>query len=93
MSGAKILAGLRDAVAGNFVAAIVEGQHWVREPEYRSIETAPKDGTEVLLPIRFNARAYWCDDLKKWVLSYPLHMETVPGPTKWLPSPPVTGKE
>lgn len=48
------------------------------------IENAPRDGSEVLFPIEFVGRAYWCSDLKRWVLSYPLHMEYVSHPTKFM---------
>jgi hypothetical protein len=49
MSGAKIIEGLRDAVAGNFTTVTIEGQRWVRDSGWQSMESAPKDGTEVLL--------------------------------------------
>jgi hypothetical protein len=52
--------------------------------EWRTdIENAPKDGSEVLFPIEFTCRAYWCDDLKMWVLVYPLHMELVGHPARF----------
>lgn len=47
------------------------------------IENAPKDGSDVLFPIEFVARAFWCDDLKRWVLAYPLKMEFVSNPTRF----------
>jgi hypothetical protein len=47
------------------------------------IENAPKDGSDVLFPIEFVGRAYWCGDLKRWVLSYPLHMEYISHPTRF----------
>lgn len=47
------------------------------------IENIPKDGSDVLFPIEFVGRAYWCGDLKRWVLAYPLHMEFVNAPTRF----------
>lgn len=47
------------------------------------IENAPKDGSDVLFPIEFIARAYWCKDLERWVLTRPLHMESIYNPAKF----------
>ncbi len=47
------------------------------------IENAPKDGSDVLFPIEFVGRAYWCKDLKRWVLAYPLHMDCIIHPTRF----------
>lgn len=46
-SGAKIIEGLKDAVAGNFSSVYIEGQHWVRA-DWRTMNSAPRDGTEIL---------------------------------------------
>ena len=54
---------------------------------WQPIETAPRDGTEVLLPLYDSLRAYWDEELKRWVLSKPLHMESVANPTQWKPLP------
>lgn len=53
--------------------------------EWRTdIENAPKDGSDVLFHISsLLGRAYWCADLKRWVLAYPLHMEFVSHPTRF----------
>jgi hypothetical protein len=50
--------------------------------------TAPKDGTEVTLPLTFpnGVRAYWDEDLKYWVLSRPLHIEAIFHPDQWRPT-------
>lgn len=40
----KILRGLEDAVAGNFAAVTIEGQRWVRAPEWLPINAdTPRD--------------------------------------------------
>ena len=49
------------------------------------IKTAPKDGTEILLPLECNVRAYWCTELETWVLSSPLHIESIVAPQHWHP--------
>jgi hypothetical protein len=52
------------------------------------IETAPKDGSEVYIAVGGKARAYWDDELQAWVLSRPLHVESVRSPHEWWPVPP-----
>lgn len=55
-----------------------------QETRWRTdIESAPKDGSDVLFPVEFVGRAFWCDDLKRWVLSWPIRMDYVPHPTRW----------
>lgn len=95
MSGKKILDGLKDAVAGNFAAVTIEGQHWVRR-EWQPIETAPKD-TEVLIcglayGKPYSAVAKLEDGI--WMLFDPLddsYSAESYGHTHWmpLPAPPV----
>ena len=54
--------------------------------EWQPIEAAPKDGTEVFVPINIGAQlAYWCKDLQRWVLSRPLHIDFA-YPTEWRPA-------
>lgn len=53
---------------------------------WQPIETAPKDGTEIYVPITVSPqRAFWCSDLKRWVLSRPLNMEFA-NPIEWRPT-------
>jgi hypothetical protein len=58
-----------------------------RPPEWQPMETAPKDGTEVRLALSYpnGVPAYWCADLKTWVLSRPLHVESIHRPERWKP--------
>ncbi len=70
------------------------GNHRMSEP----IETAPKDGTEVYLELTTKwVRGYWDDELKTWVLSRPLHIETLKHTGRWCavprPEPPTYGLE
>ena len=46
---------------------------------------APKDGTEISLPIITSARAYWDHELNRWILSTPLHIESVTNAFGWRP--------
>jgi hypothetical protein len=48
------------------------------------IATAPKDGTEITVPVQWNLQAFWCDDLKRWVLSRPLEVDSI-HPEYWIP--------
>jgi hypothetical protein len=54
---------------------------------WKPMDTAPKDGTTVRIPLRFplGVRAYWDDDLKTWVLAHPLHIESIRDPDYWSP--------
>lgn len=46
-AAAKIIEGLKDAIAGNFASVTIEGQHWVRR-EWQPMESAPRDGRSIL---------------------------------------------
>lgn len=49
----------------------------VRAGEWQMIETAPKDGSTIIVPIEGTVAAFWCNDLRRWVLNNPLHMESI----------------
>jgi hypothetical protein len=53
--------------------------------DWLPMSEAPKDGTQVRLRLDFihGVPAYWDDDLKTWVLSRPLHMESIKEPQGW----------
>jgi hypothetical protein len=56
--------------------------------DWRDISSAPRDGSDVYLPLEWTrVRAYWCDDLKTWVLARPLHLESIRDPKQWMPLP------
>jgi hypothetical protein len=65
-----------DAVLAALPQAQADG--WLTD-----IENAPRDGSDVLFPIEFVARAYWCDDQDRWVLNFPLRMDYVNAPTRY----------
>lgn len=93
-AGAKIIEGLKDAVAGNFSAVTIEGQRWVRTPEWRSIETAPPAGTNIdvwmVLPSGHGARwtsVMWGDQARRWIGGPPSQDEKGWKATHWMPIP------
>ena len=49
-------------------------------------EEAPKDGSTHRFRVILDMDAFWCDDLKRWVLVRPLHLEHVPTKAEHLPS-------
>lgn len=55
---------------------------------WRPIESAPKDGTVVRLPLETHVDAFWCRDLKRWVLVHPLDVQSVYSANRWMPPPP-----
>jgi hypothetical protein len=51
---------------------------------WQPIETTPKDGSEITVRmLEWEARVYWDDDLKTWVLVSPMHLESVSNPKEW----------
>jgi hypothetical protein len=50
----------------------------------RPIDTAPKDGTVIDVPLNAVVRVYWDPEMQTWVLCHPLHIETIRRPTGWL---------
>jgi len=57
--------------------------------DWRPIDSAPRDGTEVYLHLNFpnGVPAYWDRELKTWVLCRPLHIESLREPKAWRPKP------
>lgn len=54
--------------------------------DWKTIDTAPRDGTVVKIKVDIvSVRAYFDYDLDRWVLTHPLHMESVFRPTRWKP--------
>ena len=43
--------------------------------QLQPIETAPKNGTTIIVPLNGKVRVYWDEELKTWVLNHPLHIE------------------
>jgi hypothetical protein len=98
-AGAKIVAGLEDAVAGNLATVTIEGQRWVRvfgfQPqvsEWQTIESAPIGRTSHdKILVGFMGQFHWVP-----FVAFPNGPETQsPGhakPTHWMPipTPPVT---
>ena len=76
---------LRDVPAEKLLG-LVRGTHEIVEREpINDMTLAPKDGTEIRIPIHWTLPAFWCNDLKRWVLSRPLHVESVYDVKGWLP--------
>lgn len=99
-TGRKIIDGLKEAVAGNFSAVLIEGQRWVRADTagWQPIDSAPKDGTHILAI----TMEYWkpLNGLHRWVHSRVIETYWVgplerfamgerKQPTHWLPIPPL----
>jgi len=50
--------------------------------EWRT-DKPPLDGTEILIPVDVEVRAYWDAEMKCFVLSYPLHIDVAHNVTRW----------
>lgn len=48
----------------------------VLRSEYR-LDAPPRDGSEIIVPIRLELRCYFDRELQSFVLSHPLRMETI----------------
>ncbi len=52
--------------------------------DWRPIESAPRDGTEICLQLfSSGVAAYWDQELERFVLSQPLHVESVITAAGW----------
>ena len=86
-AGRRIIDALKEAVAGDFASVTVEGKTFVRR-DWQPIDTAPKDGTEVLLLVpRRPGRTQVCQGSNitgnQWWSSW----VGVVRPTHWMPLP------
>lgn len=55
-------------------------------PGWQPIETAPKDGTSIYLPVSTAVRAYWCKDLNRWITDREWRMNHINDPKQWRPT-------
>ena len=53
--------------------------------QWKPIETAPKDGTVIVIPLQMarGVRAYWDKELETWVLCQPVNVESIREPISW----------
>lgn len=51
--------------------------------DWRMLSFAPKDGTEIEVQMLVTARAFWCKDQERFVLSRPLARDYVDDPSLW----------
>jgi hypothetical protein len=56
----------------------------LRSPVGKPVSEAPRDGEQQAFEIKFNARAFWDAESKRWILSYPLNMEYLPSHSRYL---------
>jgi hypothetical protein len=47
--------------------------------EYQ-VTAPPTDGTVIVVPVRMELAVYWDDQLRRWVLVQPRHIETLNAP-------------
>lgn len=64
-------------------AAAVEIER-LRAPIGKPIADAPRDGEQQAFEVKFNTRAFWDEESKRWVLSYPLNLEYLPSHSRYL---------
>jgi hypothetical protein len=50
--------------------------------KYR-VDRPPQDGSEIVVPYTLAIKVYWDDDLERWVLAWPLHVESLIDVTRW----------
>lgn len=56
------------------------------QDNWRDMASAPLDGSQVWLRLDLDrVKAYWDPKLDRWVLSHPLHMESIFVPSRWRP--------
>jgi len=53
--------------------------------EWEPGDTAPKDGSEIMIRLDWAVRAYWDKELKRFVLVTPIHHEVISKPQGWKP--------
>jgi hypothetical protein len=54
------------------------------ECDWAPMDIAPKDGSMITVRVpECEARVFWCDELKRWVLISPRHAEYVNNPGGW----------
>lgn len=57
-------------------------------PNHRAVKKvseAPKDGSNCWFHVALKLQAFWCDDAKRWVLTYPLNLEYLPTQADHMP--------
>lgn len=52
-------------------------------PEWRSDEPPKAQHQDIMLLVEVEVRAYWDEELQTFVLSRPLHIESIQTPKKW----------
>ena len=58
--------------------------------QWKPIETAPKDGTVIIIPLQMakGVRAFWDKELETWVLCNPVTVGSIIEPISWRPENP-----
>ncbi len=87
------IAGAHAAAHGESIGAISALHLPGDEPQDVSARVPPpKDGTEISIRLNGWVPAYWDDELKTFVLSRPLHMESISEPEAWRPRKQITAR-